>query len=86
VVVDEGAVVRDSVLLHDAYVAASAVVSRAIVDERVRIEAGDEIGGGGITVVGARETVAVQRRSRKREARDALESVSESVPGSPAGT
>ena len=61
VVVEEGATVRESILLHDGHVASGAVVARAIVDERVRVEAGAELGGAEeITVVGAGEVVAAR--------------------------
>lgn len=61
VVVEEGAVVRESVLLHDGHVASGALVSRALVDERARIERGAEVRDGeSIAVVAAGETVAVE--------------------------
>ena len=53
VVVEEGADVRDAVLLHDSYVAAHARVTRAILDERVRVDEHAVVGDNGdITVVG----------------------------------
>jgi glucose-1-phosphate adenylyltransferase len=45
VVVEAGAVVRQSVLFHDAHVGADARVERAILDETTRIEPGATIGG-----------------------------------------
>jgi glucose-1-phosphate adenylyltransferase len=44
VVVGEGAVVRDSVILHDTRVEGHARVSNAIIDERVRVGAGAAVG------------------------------------------
>jgi glucose-1-phosphate adenylyltransferase len=61
VVIEEGAIVRDSILFHDCYVAPGATVARAIVDERVRVEPGAEVGGvEEIAVVGAGETVTAR--------------------------
>ena len=61
VVIEQGATVRESILFHDGHVASGAVVARAIVDERVRVEAGAElVGVEEITVVGAGETVAAR--------------------------
>ena len=58
VVIEEGATVRDSILFHDSYVASGASIVRAIVDERVRVDAGAAVGGADeITVVGAGKTV-----------------------------
>jgi glucose-1-phosphate adenylyltransferase len=55
VVVEEGAEVRDSVLLHDSYVGARARVTRAIVDEEANVGEGTVAGGTDeITVVAAR--------------------------------
>ena len=44
VVVEEGAVVRDSILFHDTRVAAGATVERAIVDREVQIGANAQVG------------------------------------------
>ncbi len=61
VVVEESAEVRDAILLHDAHVGSGATVTRAILDERVRIEDGSEVGGDeAVTVVGAGVTVAAR--------------------------
>lgn len=46
VVVEEGAVVVDSVLLHDVAVRAGARVERAIVDTGVQVAPGTETAGG----------------------------------------
>jgi glucose-1-phosphate adenylyltransferase len=66
VFVGPGALVRDSVILHDARIGQGAVVGRAIVDEQAEIEAGARAGasdaGDGITVVGRRERVAGSRQ------------------------
>ena len=54
VTVEEGAEVRDSVLLHDVVVERGATVERAVLDDRSRIGAGAEVGGDGeIAVVAA---------------------------------
>jgi glucose-1-phosphate adenylyltransferase len=54
-VVEEGAEVRDAVLLHDSYVGARARVTRAIVDEEANVGEGTVVGGTDeITVVAAR--------------------------------
>jgi glucose-1-phosphate adenylyltransferase len=45
VVVEEGAVVRDAVLLHDVRVEAGAVVERAVLDEATVVERGARFGG-----------------------------------------
>ena len=45
VVVEPGAVVRDSVLLGGTVVRAGATVERAVLDERVRVEPGARVGG-----------------------------------------
>lgn len=45
VVVEAGAVVEDSVILHDAVIRAGARVGRAIVDAGVEVPAGAEVGG-----------------------------------------
>jgi glucose-1-phosphate adenylyltransferase len=59
VVIEEGATVRESVLLHDGRVGSGAVVARALVDERAVIEPGAELGDGEeIAVVAAGETVS----------------------------
>lgn len=61
VVVDEGAEVRDAIVLHDTRVSPGATVTRAILDERVRVGRGAEVGGDeAITVVGAGVTVAAR--------------------------
>ena len=54
VVVEAGAVVRDSIVLGDAVIRSGATVERAVLDERVRVEAGAQIGApdGDLTVVG----------------------------------
>ena len=44
VVVDEGAHVRDAILFHDTAVASGATVARAIVDERVSLGEGAQVG------------------------------------------
>jgi glucose-1-phosphate adenylyltransferase len=55
VVVEEGAEVRDAVLLHDSYVGARARVTRAIVDEEANVGEDTVVGGTDeITVVAAR--------------------------------
>jgi glucose-1-phosphate adenylyltransferase len=55
VVVEEGAEVRDAVLLHDSYVGARARVTRAIVDEEANVGEDTVVGGiDEITVVAAR--------------------------------
>ncbi|MDP9407496.1 MAG: sugar phosphate nucleotidyltransferase [Actinomycetota bacterium] len=46
VVVEEGAVVRDSVLLHDVRVEAGAVVERAVLDEAAVVGRGGRVAGG----------------------------------------
>jgi glucose-1-phosphate adenylyltransferase len=57
--VEEGAEVRDSVVLEDVTVAARARVERSLVDERAHIGAGARVGaiGGEVTVVGRRAVV-----------------------------
>jgi glucose-1-phosphate adenylyltransferase len=56
VVVEEGAEVRHSVVLHDAVIEKGARVFRAIVDNETRIKAGAQIGNEReITVVGKNE-------------------------------
>jgi glucose-1-phosphate adenylyltransferase len=57
--VEEGAEVRDSVVLEDVVVASRARVERALVDERAQVGAGARVGemGGEITVVGRRARV-----------------------------
>jgi glucose-1-phosphate adenylyltransferase len=45
VVVEEGAEVRDAVLLHDSYVGARARVTRAIVDEEANVREDAVVGG-----------------------------------------
>ena len=52
VVVDEGAEVRESVLLHDSVIAAGAPGSRAIVDAEARGEEGGEVGAAEEIAVG----------------------------------
>jgi glucose-1-phosphate adenylyltransferase len=57
VVVEEGAEVFDSVVLHDAVIEKGARVSRAIIDNETRVKAGAQIGNGNeITVVGKNES------------------------------
>src|SRR5215218_8444523 len=53
VFVDEGAVVRESILFHDVQVASGATVERTIADENAVVQQGATVGtaGGGITVV-----------------------------------
>lgn len=64
VTVAPGALVRDSVVLHDVRIGEGAVVGRAIVDERAEIAAGARVGesepkrGGEITLVPRRERIA----------------------------
>ena len=75
VVVRRGAIVRDSVVMTDTVIGVNAVVDHAILDKRVRVEAGAEIGWGdngrlnddaglhcGITVVGKNTTIPAQMR------------------------
>ncbi|HEV2088427.1 MAG TPA: glucose-1-phosphate adenylyltransferase family protein [Cryptosporangiaceae bacterium] len=69
VTVEEGATVRDSVVLHDTVIGAGARVDRAVLDAEVRVEAGVEIGGpstdsdkDGITLVGQGATVPAGHR------------------------
>jgi glucose-1-phosphate adenylyltransferase len=61
VFVAAGAMVRDSVVLHDVRIGAGAVVGRAIVDEQAEIAAGARVGeakeGGDITLVARRARV-----------------------------
>lgn len=53
VVVEEGAHVRDAVLLHDVRVEAGAVVERAVLDEATVVERGARVGGReGLEVLG----------------------------------
>ncbi len=69
VYVEEGAVIRDSIVFHSSYIEADAVVNRSILDKEVRVSRGCQIGFGddfspnkespnilstGITVVGKR--------------------------------
>jgi len=60
VVVEAGAVVRDSVLLHDVHVRAGATVVRAVVDASAEIAAGAQVGeeGGEIVLVGSGQQVS----------------------------
>ena len=46
VIIEEGAIVRDSIIMLDTFVGANAVVDRAILDEQVRIGAGAQVGMG----------------------------------------
>ena len=46
VVVERGAVVRDSIVMHDTVVGASATLDRAIIDKEVRIGRGTQLGHG----------------------------------------
>lgn len=56
VVVEEGAIVRDSIVLHDAVIEKGAQVFRAIIDNETRVAAGEKIGNEKeITVVGKNE-------------------------------
>ncbi len=48
VVVERGAVVRDSVIMHRTRIAADSVVDRAILDKDVRVSAGAQVGFGDI--------------------------------------
>ena len=58
VVVERGAAVRDSILLHDAAVRAGARVERAILDERVEVGEKAAVGGpGGIALAGQRARI-----------------------------
>jgi glucose-1-phosphate adenylyltransferase len=53
VVVEEGAAVLDSVVLHDAVIEKGARIFRAIIDNETRVEAGAQIGNENeITVIG----------------------------------
>lgn len=57
VIVEEGATVLDSVVLHDAVIETGARVFRAIIDNETRVEAGAQIGNENeITVVGKNES------------------------------
>ena len=59
VIIEEGAQVEDSILLHGATIKAGARVQRAIVDEKAEIGERAEIGGEGeLTVVGSRAKVS----------------------------
>ena len=60
VVVERGAAVSDSIILHDAIVEARATVARSIVDELARVEGDARVGAvdGDITVVGGGGRVA----------------------------
>jgi glucose-1-phosphate adenylyltransferase len=77
VVIEKGAVVRDSILMTDAVVEAGAIVDRCIIDKDVRIGAGSEIGAGednmpnqrvpehlntGLTVIGRRARIPANIR------------------------
>ena len=58
VVVEPGAVVRDSVLLHDVVVRAGARVERAVVDAQAEIAAGAHVGGeGDLVLIGSGQRV-----------------------------
>ena len=59
VVVEAGAVVRDSVLLHDVVVRSGATVDRAVVDAGSEIAAGAQVGeeGGDVVLVGSLQQV-----------------------------
>ena len=56
VVVEEGAEVRDSVLLHDAVVRAGAAVERSILDDRVEVGEGARVGGPDAITLAGEET------------------------------
>lgn len=63
VTIEEGATVRDSVLLHDTVVCSGATVERAVIDAEVRVERQAQIGGPDgdgrrITLVGQGVTVS----------------------------
>ena len=59
VVVEEGADVRDAILLHDSYVGARARVARAILDEKAQVDENAVVGGDDdIAVVAAGDRVA----------------------------
>ena len=60
VVVERGAVVRDSVLLHDVHVGAGARVERAVVDAGAKIAAGARVGedGGELVLIGSGQEVS----------------------------
>ena len=71
VVVEAGAGVRDSILLHDTHVGAGATVNCAILDKEVRVGAGATVGAGGragnttedgIVMAGQRATIAAGAR------------------------
>jgi glucose-1-phosphate adenylyltransferase len=58
VIVEPGAVVRDSVLLHDVVVRSGAHVERAIVDADAEITRGAQVGGGGeLVLIGSGQRV-----------------------------
>ena len=59
VVVEAGAVVRDSVLLHDVVVRSGATVDRAVVDAGSEVAAGAQVGeqGGDVVLVGSGQQV-----------------------------
>ncbi|HYP50832.1 MAG TPA: hypothetical protein VEQ34_07820, partial [Pyrinomonadaceae bacterium] len=53
VIVEEGAIVRDSIVLHDAVIEKGAGVFRAIIDNETRVKGGSKIGNEReITVIG----------------------------------
>jgi len=57
VIVEEGATVRDSIVLHDAVIEKGATVFRAIIDNETRVKAGSNIGNEReITVIGKNES------------------------------
>ncbi len=64
VVVEAGAEVRDSILLHETVVRASATIDRAILDIHVEVGPGAKVGeaGGDLAVVGQRIKIPAQGR------------------------
>ncbi len=63
VIVEEGAQIEKSIILHGARIKAGARVRRAIVDEKAEIGANAEVGGeGDLTVVGSKVKVAPGRK------------------------
>ena len=66
VVVEEGATVRDSVVLHDTVIGPRATVDRAIVDMRASVEEGARVGArgaeGGIAIIGQRARIPTKGR------------------------
>lgn len=77
--VDAGAVVEDSIVMHDAWIARGARIEQAIVDKQVRIGEGAEVGVGaparrpdtfgglasGLSVIGKRAEIPARARIGK---------------------